>query len=73
MGEKADDILHTFTFSVENKKKYEPVVEKFNAFFVKKWNTILERAKFNQRIHESGESVDSFITNLCRLIEHCRS
>ena len=70
MSEKADDILHTFNLSVENKKKYDPVIEKFNAYFVKKRNTIFERAKFNQRIQESGESVDSFITDLYSLVEH---
>lgn len=71
MGERADDILHTFNLSVENKKKYDPVIEKFNAYFVKKRNTIFERAKFNQRIQESGKSVDSFITDLYSLVEHC--
>lgn len=45
MGERADDILHTFNLSVENKKKYDPVIEKFNAYFVKKRNTIFERTK----------------------------
>lgn len=71
MGKRADDILHTFNLSVENKKKYDPVIEKFNAYFVKKQNTIFELAKFNQRIQESGESVDSLITDLYSLVEHC--
>ena len=32
---------------------------------------IYERAKFNQRKQMTGEAVDSFITSLHKLIEHC--
>ncbi len=32
---------------------------------------IYERAKFNQRKQMIGEPVDSFITSLHKLIEHC--
>ena len=34
-------------------------------------NTIFERARFNLRKHEEGESVDQFITSLYTLAEHC--
>ena len=34
-------------------------------------NVIFERAKFNSRIQEEGESADSFITSLYGLAEHC--
>ena len=34
-------------------------------------NVIFERAKFNQRQEEQGETVDSFITSLHYLAEHC--
>ena len=32
---------------------------------------IFEHAKFNQRRQKEGESVDSFITDLHCLVEHC--
>ena len=49
MGDIADDILSSFGLSEEDKAKYDVVVEKFEAHFVKKRNVIFERAKFNQR------------------------
>ncbi|KXJ30128.1 Retrovirus-related Pol polyprotein from transposon opus [Exaiptasia diaphana] len=71
MGERADDIFNTFTLTEEEEESYDAVVEKFQSHFVKKRNPIFERAKFNQRVQLSGESVDSFITDLHSLSEHC--
>ena len=34
-------------------------------------NSIFERAKFNRRKQEEGETVDDFILDLYRLVEHC--
>ena len=53
------------------KEKYETVKAKFEAHFIKRRNPIFERAKFNQRRQEEGKSVDSFITSLYCLAEHC--
>ena len=71
MGDAADDILITLGLTAENKKKYKPVTEKFTDHLIKKRNTIFERAKFNQRVQESGKSVDAFITDLYSLAETC--
>ena len=71
MGDEADDILTSLGLTDEQKKEYEMVKDKFEAHFVKRRNTIFERAKFNQRRQEEGESVDSFITSLYCLAEHC--
>ena len=46
------------------------MVAKFECHFVKKINVIFERAKFNQRKQEEGESVDDFVTALYCLSEH---
>ena len=62
MGDNADDILSSFGLSEEDKAKYDTVVEKFEAHFVKKRNVIFEIAKFNQRKREEGEPVDDFVT-----------
>ena len=44
---------------------------KFEAHFVKKRNVVFERAKFNLRKQEEGEAIDTFITSLYQLSEHC--
>ena len=75
MGEKSDDILSTFCLSQEEATKYNVVKSqiksKFDNYFVKRRNTVFERAKFNSRKQESGESVDAFITDLYCLAKHC--
>ena len=71
MGDQADDILHAFNLSEEDAKKYNVVKNKFDGYFIKRRNVIFERAKFNMRKQEEGEIVDSFITALYELAEHC--
>ena len=71
MGDEADDILSSFHLPLEDKVKYDIVKEKFEGYFVKRRNVIFERAKFNQRRQEPGKPVDSFITSLHCLAEHC--
>ena len=72
MGDAADDILSSFGLTDDEKKDYDTVVEKFDRHFVKKRNVIFERARFNQRKQEEGESVDDFVTALFCLSEHCQ-
>ena len=71
MGDDADDIVRSFRLSEEDSTKYSVVRAKFDAHFVKRRNVIYERAKFNLRRQEEGEPVDSFITALYGLAEHC--
>ena len=71
MGDEADDILRSFKLSDTDVKKYSVVKEKFEDHFIKKRNVIYERARFNSRKQEKGEPVDSFITDLHALAEHC--
>ena len=63
--------FHSFDLSDEDKKKYETVKNEFDSHFVKRKNIIYERAMFNRRKQEEGESVDTFITALYTLSEHC--
>ena len=60
----------SFQLSEDDKKVYKKVKETFDAHFDKRKNVIYERAKFNMRRQEEGESVD-FITSLDGLVEHC--
>ena len=71
MGDKADDIFQSFGLTEEEAKNYATVKGRFESHFVKRRNTIFERAKFNSRKQEQGESVDDFIIDLYALAEHC--
>ena len=71
MGDQADDILRSFALSEEDGKKYATVKSRFDNHFVQRRNVIFERAKFNRRRQEEGESVEPFITSLYALAEHC--
>ena len=71
MGDEADDILSSFHLTEEEMGKYSAVKKAFENHFIKKRTPIFERAKFNQRTQEEGESVDSFVTSLHTLVKHC--
>ena len=71
MGDEADDILSLLGLSDDEKKSYDTVKAKLEGHFVRRRNLIYERARFNQRRQEEGESVDSFVTSLHCLAEHC--
>ncbi|CAG7786268.1 unnamed protein product [Allacma fusca] len=57
MGEKAEDIFTSFKLDATTQKKYKDVVVKFDDHFVLKKNTLYERAKFNSRFQNQGESI----------------
>lgn len=69
---EADDILKGLNLTNENMQQYDAVKEGFHPFFVVKKNVIYERARFNMRKQGENESVDSFVTALFSLAEHCK-
>ena len=71
MGEEADDIMVSFGLTADDAKQYELVKNRFESHFIVKRNIIFERAKFNHRSQQEGESVETFITDLHCLAEHC--
>ena len=71
MGPEADDILASFNLSADDSKIFDTVKAKFESRFIKKRNVVFERAKFNLRKQEESEAVDTFITSLYQLSEHC--
>ena len=73
MGDAADNVLKSFNVMTEEEQKtYTTVKEKFDNHFVKKRNVIYERARFNQRCQEEGETFDDFVTLLYALVGHCK-
>jgi len=71
MGECADDILATFSDIREDTSTYDEVRDKFNTYFGVSRNTIVDRAKFNRRVQQPGESINSFIQDLYKIAENC--
>ena len=71
MGVEGDDIVQSLGISDEEQKKYDVVGQKFQDYFIIKWNVIFERAKFNLRSQQENEPVEAFITDQFNLAEHC--
>ena len=71
MGETAENILSSTDITYDEKKDYNAVIKKFDAFFKVCKNVIFERAQFNSRSQKEGETTEQFITSLYQLIEDC--
>ena len=71
IGDKANDVLHSFGLLTEEKKVYKTVKEKFDNYFEPQQNVIFEHARFNQRKQQTGKTVDDFITDLHCLADQC--
>ena len=70
MGEAADDIMVSSGLTADDAKQYELVKNRLESHFIVKRVIIFERAKFNLRSQEEGESAETFITDLHCLEEH---
>ena len=72
MGVEAESAFRTFTFDDDaDKDDYDVVLSKFDSYFAPQKNTIHERAMFNTRQQQSGESAEAFIRALFDLAEMC--
>ena len=71
MGERVEDVLDTLGLTTDQAADYTVLKEKLDGYFLPRKNVIYERAKFNKRKQEEGESVLSFITDLHKLSEFC--
>lgn len=71
MGDTGDDILVTLKDIDEEKSSYEEITKAFDDYFKERRNVVVERARFNTRKQEQGESVDSFIQDLYKLADTC--
>jgi len=72
LEDAADDILSVLPLFEADKKKYDKVKSAFETHFVGTHNVIYERAKFNLRYQEQGESAESFITSVHTPAENCK-
>lgn len=70
IGECANDIIKTLNID-EEKTTYEEVKSAINNYFEVRRNVIVERVKFNKRVQQPGEPIDSFIQDLYRIADDC--
>ncbi|XP_026825789.1 uncharacterized protein K02A2.6-like [Ooceraea biroi] len=70
-GEKSEEVMIQVMPSITASTRFVEVKAKFDAYFSPKRNVIFERYKFNSRVQETGETVDSFVTALHSLAETC--
>ena len=70
MGAEGDRLLDQFTMPADDKEKFKPVLDKFDAYFTPKRNVIHERAQFHKCFQKEGESVDEYVRRLYELAEH---
>lgn len=68
MGEEAEEIMVQFPSTPAT---YSEALKSFEDYFIPRRNIIFERFRFNSRTQMSGESIESFITSLHSLAEHC--
>ena len=71
LGEEANEVLTSTNITEEERKDFKTVIEKFDSYFQVRRNIIFERARFNQRNQLPGESAETYISELYRLVEHC--
>ena len=72
LGADVEDILSTTNISTEHQQKYQKVIEKFDKLFAVRRNVIFERAHFNRRTQQQGDSVEDYITVLHQLADICK-
>uniref|UniRef100_A0A3Q2PV31 Uncharacterized protein n=1 Tax=Fundulus heteroclitus TaxID=8078 RepID=A0A3Q2PV31_FUNHE len=71
MGDEADDILQDQALSNAQRQQYEAVKDTFETYFVPRKNVIYERARYNQRVQQTNETVDSSITSKYIILGSC--
>ena len=71
LGEEAESVLESTNATADERKQYKTVLTKFDSFFQVCRNVIFERARFNSRRQQEGETVEQYIMELYRLADNC--
>lgn len=71
MGEESESVLMSTNATEEEQKDYDLVIGKFDSFFKVRRNVIFERARFNRRNQQPGESSEQYIMALYSLAANC--
>lgn len=70
-GPDAIETFSTFDLPQADKEKYDEVWKAFEAYCAPKKNEVYEAFKFNSRNQQNGESFDSFLLDLKKLVKNC--
>ena len=68
LGEEAEAVLSSTNATADDRKDYDTVLGKFDAFFQVRKNV---RARFNRRNQQSGETAKQYIMALYDLAQYC--
>ena len=71
LGEEAESVLVSICATEDDRKDYAAIVGKFEAFFRVRRNVIFERARFNRRNQQYGETSEQYIVALYALAANC--
>ena len=71
LGEEAEDVLQAAGVTDADRATVDTLLKKFDAFFATRKNVIFERARFNLRAQQPGESAEQYIIALYTLVESC--
>ena len=71
MGEEAEEVLKSTGATEERLKTFDDVVAQFAGYFQVRRNVIYERARFNRRNQQDGETAEHYIMELYSLAENC--
>ena len=71
LGEEAESVLSSMNATDEDRKDYAAVMNKFDEYFKVRHNVIYERARFNRRSQQPGETSEQFIMALYELASNC--
>ena len=67
LGDEADSVLGSTNISDEDRKKYDSVLGNLDQYFEVRRNVIFERARFNRRSQQDGETAEQYITELYKV------
>jgi len=71
LGGEANEVLMSTSITEDERRRFARVIGKFNEYFKVRRNVIFERARFNLQSQLPGETADTYIAELYRLVEHC--
>lgn len=70
-GPEAIEIYNTLSLTDEQKKNFKTVVEAFETYCTPKKNEVYEAFRFNSRKQQEGETFDSYLLDLRKLVKSC--
>ena len=70
LGEEAENVLASTNATAEDRSDFGRTITKFDDYFKVRKNVIYERARFNRRNQQRGETAEQYIMALYSLSEH---